>query len=97
MRVFVNQTAIKLILETGINFNEDEVIQQQVLVIEPGGQVLQWEANKLSGEETKGSIFIDFSNNVKFTKAGHHKIRASLTFADGRLGIGRWVNVLVSA
>jgi len=94
-KIFVNQTALRLILDTQVDFDEYPVESSQIVVMNPKGLKSTWTATVL--ENDNGKIFVDFSNNIKFTLAGEHKARAVLNFLNGKVGIGDWVKFMVYA
>jgi len=100
---FVGETFKRLILVTGLNFEDDYTISSCAIVImDARGSTQEFEASILTGEESQGSIFIDFSEDVSdeepgiyFTRGGEHKARAVLTHSDGRRSFGAWVRIKV--
>ena len=86
--IYQNQTAARLILQTDVNFNTDVVSSRLIKYRKPSGTTGSWTAATLTGSETTGKIYIDFSASNKFDEAGSWTLWAYLTFSDGRFANG---------
>lgn len=88
MAIYKDQTAARLILQTGINFNNYAVTVCEIYYQKPSGVVGKWTAEKLVGGEISGKIYVDFSDEIKFDEVGKWKLWSYLTFLDNRKAQG---------
>lgn len=93
--IYKDQTAVRLILRTGIDFTQTPPDTAVIKFIKPDGTASQWDATALPGSETNGDLYIDFSDLIKFDAAGRWILWAEIIFPDGRLGIGTKKSYLV--
>jgi len=93
--IYKNQTSARLILQTDVNFNTNDVTTKLIKYKKPSGTTGSWTATTLTGSETTGKIYYDFSSNYKFDEAGTWDIWAHLTFADSRVANGAMVKYVV--
>lgn len=91
--IYKNQTGVRLTLTTDLDFSDDniDVSNQQIEYVNPSGESGTWNATKVSDSSTTGQIYVDFSDTIKFDEEGEWKLRAKLTYSDGRIGYGDWV------
>lgn len=93
--IFVNQTALKLILKTNVNFNTYLTSEIKIKYKDPAGTTSEFVAAELSGSEAEGKIFVDFSDSIKFTVAGKYILWAEITFTDSTFAHGEAVVLMV--
>jgi|GEM_PF-5430606 len=96
---YVRETA-KREIETGVDFNDNPLSSQFIIIKDAKGDEQELEAQVLIGEESSGVIFIDFKegaeeDGIYFKIPGDHKLRAKLIFQDGRVGLSGWVRIRV--
>ena len=88
MGIFKDQTAARLILQTGVNFNNYDILSCEIGYETPNGVTGKWTAAKLIGGELSGKIYVDFSNSVKFDVLGIWRLWSYIVFADSRVAQG---------
>jgi hypothetical protein len=93
--IFKNQTAVRLILRTGINFSETPPDGLSIKFRKPDGTLNNWDAAILIAGQTNGDIYVDFSDTIKFDQPGRWILWAYLVFPDGRIGIGQKQSYLI--
>lgn len=93
--IYKDQTAVRLILRTGIDFTETPPDTAVIKFIKPDATPGQWNAIILPGNQHNGDLYIDFSDLIKFDAAGRWILWAEILFPDGRLGIGTKKSYLV--
>ena len=88
MAIYKDQTAARLILQTGINFNNYSILSCKICYEKPNGVTSEWTSQKLVGGEISGKIYVDFSSTIKFDVLGIWRIWAFITFPDSRTAQG---------
>lgn len=88
MPIYKDQTAARLILQTGINFNNYAISVCEIYYQKPSGVEGKWTAAKLPNGEIPGKIYVDFSNVIKFDEVGRWKLWSYITFPDTRTAQG---------
>jgi hypothetical protein len=89
--VFMNQDAVRLILETMVDFNSYNVSTAKIWYKKPDGSSGSWDAIKLNNADNPaslGRIYVDFDNSKWFDQKGNWYLWSELTFEDGRKGYG---------
>jgi len=86
--IFKNQTSARVILQTDVNFSTNDVTTKLIKYKKPSGTTGSWTGTTLTGSETTGKIYKDFSSTDKFDEAGTWDIWAHLTFTDTRVANG---------
>ena len=93
--IFKDQTALKLILKTNIDFNTYAVNIAKIKYIDPKKTEEEFNASVLIGSESEGKIYVDFSSSIKFAIAGKYILWADIIFTDTRQAQGQSVALIV--
>jgi len=88
-RIYKNQTAVRLILDTDVDFSVYplKVDGAKIGYKKPDLTDGTWDGEILL--DTDGTIYVDFDDTIKFTTVGNWIVWAELTFADNRSGYGK--------
>ena len=79
-KAYEDQQNFRLILKTEINFDTYAPSAQKIEYLAPGSTtVAEWDASVLTGSESDGKIYHDFSAVADVPAAGHYRVRAKLT------------------
>lgn len=90
-QIYVNQTQVKLILQTDVDFNSYTVSSSKIKYQKPDGTKGEWDSAIVSGSEELGQIYVNFTDTppvIKFDKAGVWKLWAYIIFSNAKIGIG---------
>lgn len=93
--IFKDQSAVRLILETSVDFTATAPSSQKIKYEKPDETTGEWTASQLAGSLADGKIYVDFTDSINFDAVGKWKFWAELTFSDGRVGIGSVYHYLV--
>lgn len=94
-KIYQGQTSVKVVLTTGINFNDYEVSTQKI-AFKNTATSAEWDAEKLDDGLVEGKIYVDFSDSIFFNVKGKWVLWAKLTFSDGRVGYGTPISYYVN-
>lgn len=83
MAFFKDDTATRIEINTGVNFNAYEISGSFISYLKPSGITGSWDGTTVSGSESSGSIYIQFSDTVKFDESGVWEIYPVLYFTNG--------------
>lgn len=86
-RIFTNQTALRLSLNTLVDFSITPPVAAKIHYKKPDLEEDKWDATIVENS-TNGEIFVNFSDSIKFSQAGVWYLWSELEFADGRLAYG---------
>lgn len=86
--VFKGQDAVRLILETKVDYGTYDVTSAKIWYRKPDGTEGSWTATKLLDEPALGKIYVDFTSVNNFNVKGSWILWSELIFADGRHGFG---------
>lgn len=90
--IYKNQTALKLTLITGLEFEEGDSVA--IKYRKPDGTEGVFDA-EVKDNDTEGAICHDFTDNDELDQAGWWKFWAFVTFSDERTAAGKSVSVYV--
>lgn len=96
--LFVGQTAFRLILKTSVDFSVNIPSTCKIKFIKPettDETEGEWNAQVLTGSESEGKIYVDFSDSINCDQKGVWRFWAHVTFTDGRFAEGKTVEQLV--
>ncbi len=92
---FNQSNAIRIILQTNIDFTTEAPTSQKILYIKPDSDTIEeWTASVLSGAETEGKIYYDMTTSDAL-ETGTWTLRAKLTYADSRVLYTKWATMEV--
>jgi hypothetical protein len=95
VKVYKDQTGVKLIFRTFLNFETDPISTAVIKYIKPNKEAGQWQAD-IQTDSADGDITFDFSATNKFDLKGKWKMRVEGTYVDSRTFKSRWVIYYVS-
>lgn len=95
MKIYQNQTALDIYIETGVNFNERPVTSAKIKYIDPKGFRSEFTAEIVEDEKLQGVIKVSFTADIKFVHYGEYLLWPSLTYQDGRTALGERVGLQV--
>lgn len=95
MGIIRNQTSARLILQTDIDFSVFTITTYQIKYRKPSGLQGTWDATALTGGESLGKLYVDFSSSIKFDQSGTWEIWAYIVFSDGTIGLGKKIQYFV--
>jgi len=78
-------TKFRLVFKTKVNLNDNPLAVNGAKFVyrDPDGNVSEWQAYVLSGYESSGKIYVDFSAVTKCDAEGVWKFWSKLNFLDG--------------
>ena len=83
-KAYEDQQNFRLILKTEIDFESYTPSAQKIEYLAPGSTTAaEWDASVLTGSETDGKIYHDFTAvaDAEVPAAGHYRVRAKLTIS----------------
>lgn len=86
-RVFKDQTALRLSLNTLVDFSVTPPTSAKIHYKNPSLETDEWEASIIE-DSTVGEIFVNFSDVINFDEAGTWYLWSELEFSDGRVAYG---------
>lgn len=89
--IFKNQTAVRLIIDTGIDYQENPISAALIKAknIDLSNPVEKnWDANILNPPGSDGLLYVDFNDTINFDSEGKWLIWAKVTFVNGKVGYG---------
>jgi len=93
--IYKDQTAVRLSLASGVDFDTYTPSGLSIEYVKPDGTQGDWDAVVLSGSETTGIVYVDFTNDIKFDQSGWWNLFTAITLTDGRTAPGRSVSYYV--
>lgn len=86
-KIYVNQTAVKLIITTGVDFLVNELSSAKIKLINTSlnnALLKEWDANLLNPPGSDGKLYVDFDDTKKFDTAGIWKIWVEVVFSNNK-------------
>lgn len=89
--IFKNQTAVRLIVDTGIDYQLNPfttaIIKAKNIDLDNPVEK-NWSANILNPPGNDGLLYVDFNDTIKFDSEGKWLIWVMVTFVNGKIGYG---------
>lgn len=91
VKVYVNQTAFRLIIQTGVDFSENSFSQAELFgyLKDDNTKTIQWNLNILNTPGTDGLLYVDFNNDTKFSYRGDWVLYVKITFNNGKIAYSK--------
>ena len=95
MPIYTNQTSLRFILKTNVDFNVYGVSSSAIKFREPDGTEGEFTAAVLSGSESEGKIYVDFDSDNNFDQHGIYVVWAYITYTAGGVAPGTPIEIQV--
>lgn len=86
-KIYVNQTAVKLIISTGVDFSTNEISSAKIKLINTSlsnTTLKEWSATLLNPPGADGKLYVDFDDTKNFDTAGLWKIWVEVIFSNNK-------------
>lgn len=91
-KIYVNQTAVRLIISTGVDFSTNEILTAKINLINTSLQnstLKEWTASILNPPGSDGKLYYDFNDTDKFDSAGIWKIWVKVVFINNKIAFSK--------
>lgn len=91
VKVYVNQTAFRLIVQTGVDFSTNSFSEAKLIgyLKENNNINFNWNLNILNSPGEDGLLYVDFDDTIKFTERGDWVLYVKITFNNGKIGYSK--------